>query len=105
MRTAPTVRFLLHLILELASRNGTTNHSEYAMVSHFVSCKSTSQTTCDGTAQATLALWRVRVIAGSVRVVIVRSVGVLIALRLLARGAWLSIRWLLGVLSLLGVVS
>lgn len=50
MRTAATMRFLLHPILKLASRNSTTNHSQYAMVSHFVSCKSTSQTTCDGTA-------------------------------------------------------
>lgn len=50
MRAAPTMRFLLHPILELASRNSTTNHSQNAMVSHFITCKSTSQTTCDGTA-------------------------------------------------------
>lgn len=50
VRAAPTMWFLLHLILELASRNSTTNHSQYAMVSHFITCKSTSQPTCDGTA-------------------------------------------------------
>lgn len=50
VRAASTMRFLLHLILELASRNSTTNHSQYAMASHFITCESTSQTTCDGTA-------------------------------------------------------
>lgn len=50
MRALPTMRFLLHLILELASRDSTTYHSQYAMVSHLVSCKATSQTTRDGTA-------------------------------------------------------
>lgn len=50
MRALPTMRFLLHLILELASRDSTTYHSQYAMVSHLVSCKASSQTTCDGPA-------------------------------------------------------
>lgn len=49
MRAAPTMRFLLHLILELTSRDSTAYHSQYAMVSHLVSCKATSQTACDGT--------------------------------------------------------
>lgn len=49
MGAVPTMRFLLHLILEFASRDSTPNHSQYAMVSHLVSCKAASQTTCNRT--------------------------------------------------------
>lgn len=50
VRAMPTMWFLVHLILELASRDRTTYHSQYAMVSHLVSCEATSQTTGDGSA-------------------------------------------------------